>query len=47
MESVLESAAAGKEVSTEGVEEIVQHFKDDLIKPDLLTELKMLKKYLT
>ena len=43
MESVLESAAAGKEVSTEGVEEIVQHFKDDLIKPDLLTELKMLK----
>ena len=43
MESVLESAAARKEVSTEGVEEIVQHFKDDLIKPDLLTELKMLK----
>ena len=25
------------------MEEIVQHFKDDLIKPDLLTELKMPK----
>ena len=47
IETVLESAAAGKEVSTEGVKEIVQHFKDDLIEPDLLTELKMLKKSLT
>ena len=43
MESTLNNAAVGKEVSTEGVKEIVQHFKDDLIEPDLLTELRMLK----
>ena len=31
------------DISTERVKEIVHHFKDDLIEPDLLTELKMLK----
>lgn len=40
VESILESAANGKEVSTEGVKEIAQHFKDDLIKPEHITELK-------
>ena len=29
MESILESTAVGKDVPTEGVKEIVQHFKDD------------------
>ena len=43
VESVLESAVTGLDISTEGVKEIVHHFKDDLIEPDLLTELKMLK----
>ena len=43
VESILESAATGKEVSTEGEKEIDQHFKDDLIKPKRITELKMLK----
>lgn len=43
MESILVSAAVEKAVPAEGVKEIVHQFTDDLIEPDLLTELKMLK----
>ena len=43
VESVLENAALGKDISTEVVKEIVQHFKEDLVESDLSTELKMVK----
>ena len=43
VESVLENAAVGKDISTIDIKEIVQHFKEDLVESDLLTELKMVK----
>ena len=43
VEGVLGNAAVGKDISVEDIEEIVQHFKDDLVESDLLTELKMVK----
>ncbi len=43
VESVLENAAVGKDISTKDIKEIVQHFKEDLVESDLLTELKMVK----
>ena len=43
VESILEGAAVGKDIPTEDVKEIIQHFKEDLVESDLLTELKMLK----
>ena len=39
----MENAAIGKSVSTRDVGVIVEHFKEDLIESDLLTELKMVK----
>ena len=43
VESVLENATLGKDVSTDDIKEIVQHFKEDLVECDLITELKMVK----
>lgn len=43
VESVLENAALGKDVSTEDIKEIVQHFKEDLVECDLIAELKMVE----
>ena len=43
VENVLENAAIGKSISTGDVREIVEHFKEDLVESDLLTELKMVK----
>ena len=43
VESVLENAAFGNSISTRDVREIVQHFKEDLMESELLTELKMVK----
>lgn len=39
----MENAAIGKSVSTRDVGVIVEHFKEDLVESDLLTELKMVK----
>ena len=43
VEGVLENAAVGKDISTEHVKDIVQHFKEDLVQSDLITELKIVK----
>ena len=43
VENVLENAAIGKSISTRDVGVIVEHFKEDLVESDLLTELKMVK----
>ena len=43
MEMLLQSAAEGKEVCREAVQEVVEHFSDDLNLDDLCTELALLK----
>ena len=43
MEMLLQSAAEGKEVCREAVQEVVEHFSNDLNLDDLCTELALLK----